>query len=98
MAGEKEYDAVSGHFYIPEEYRESVIEVWTVNENQWAAVDVEWNGSYIVAEIPFEAPFAVVEIEKDNTKKYVMIGAAVLVLLLVISGVIVRRRRKQKKS
>lgn len=98
MDGEKEYDAVSGHFYIPEEYRESAIEVWTVNENQWAAVDVEWNGSYIVAEIPFEAPFAVVEIEKDNTKKYVMIGAAVLVLLLVISGVIVRRRRKQKKS
>lgn len=97
MDGEKEYDEVSGHFYIPEAYRESAIEVWTVKENQWAAVEAEWDGSYIVAEIPFEAPFAVVEIEKDNTKKYVLIGIGGLALVFVGFGVLAHRRRRQKR-
>ena len=95
MDGEKEYETVEGHFYIPQEYRESEIEIWAVKENDWVAVETEWDGSYAMAEIPFEAPFAVVVVEKDNLGSYLAVGAATLVLLLVISGVIVHNKRKR---
>ncbi len=92
---EKEYETVEGHFYIPEEFRNSEIEVWTVKENKWMAVETEWDGSYVVAEIPFEAAFAIVEIEENHTGTYLAAGVAVLALLLVISGIIVHNKRKR---
>ena len=58
-------------------------------------IETEWDGSYAMAEIPFEAPFAVVVVEKDNLGSYLAVGAATLVLLLVISGVIVHNKRKR---
>ena len=49
-----------------------------------------------MAEIPYEAAFAIVEIVPDNTGTYLMIGGGVVVLILVISIVIVHNKRKKK--
>ena len=54
------------------------------------------DGSYVVAEIPYEAAFAIVELQLDNTGLYLTIGAGVLVLILVISIIIVHNKRKKK--
>lgn len=92
---EKEYKMIEGHFYIPKEHREQTIEVWTEKEGNWIPVKTEWDGSYMTAELPYEAAFAVIEIKTDNTNGYLAAGAAALVLLLVISGVIVHNKRKK---
>ncbi len=54
------------------------------------------DGSYAVAEIPYEAEFAVIEIEPDNSGTYVTIAIAAVVLILVISFLIVHNKRKKK--
>lgn len=97
MEGGREYDMVEGHFYIPKESRDSVIEVWTVKENQWVPVETQWDGSYVVANIPFEVPFAVIETKEDHTLKNILIGATVLVLFIAVSGFVVHNKRKKKK-
>ncbi len=95
---EKEFTSVEGHFYIPEQYRESEILVLTLIEDTWTTVATEWDGSYVVAKIPFEGAFAVVEVQADDTSFYLTIGAGILVLILVISMVIIHNKRKKKAN
>ncbi|MBQ8279258.1 MAG: hypothetical protein IJZ23_05400 [Roseburia sp.] len=92
---EKTLDSVEGHFYMPED-TEGEVQVYIVEDEGWTPVATTVDGSYVVAEIPYEAAFAVVEIEPDMTSVYVTIGAGVVALILVISFIIVHNKRKKK--
>lgn len=92
---EKQFDKVEGHFYVPDSL-EGVIQVWIETDAGWGTTEYTVDGSYVVAELPFEAAFAVVELQLDNTGLYLTIGAGIAVLILVISIIIVHNKRKKK--
>jgi len=92
---EKTFDKIEGHFYVPYP-PEGVIQVWVKDDAGWGTVEATMDGSYVVAEIPYEAAFAIVELQLDNTGRYLTIGAGAVVLILVISGIIVHNKRKKK--
>ena len=91
---EKKFDKVEGHFYVPYSPK-GVIQVWVKTDAGWETVDTGMDGSYVVAEIPYEAAFAIVELQLDNSGLYMAVGAGILVLILVISGIIVHNKRKK---
>lgn len=91
---EKNTESVEGHFYVPASV-EGEVSVWIESEGGWVAVPTTIDGSYVVADIPYETAFAVVELMPDMTGTYLTIGA-VVVLILVISIVIVHNKRKKK--
>lgn len=92
---EKTFESVEAHFYVPDSVEGEVL-IWVEEESGWVAVTTTIDGSYVVAQIPYEAAFAVVETLPDMTGTYLTIGAAVLVLILVISIIIVHNKRKKK--
>lgn len=92
---EKIFESIEGHFYVPKD-TEGEIQVWVESEGGFIMVDTVADGSYVAAEIPYEAAFAIVEMQPDNTGMYLTIGAGVVVLILVISIVIVHNKRKKK--
>jgi len=92
---EKSFEHVEGHFYVPE-YLEGEIQVWIESDNGWEMTATTLDGSYAVADIPYEAAFAVIEVQTSNTGMYITIGIGVLVLILVISIVIVHNKRRKK--
>jgi len=92
---EKNFENIEGHFYVPKAI-EGEIQVYIKDGEGWTPVDATIDGSYVVAEIPYEAAFAVVEIEPDNTGFYLTIGVAVIVLILVISIIIIHNKRRKK--
>ena len=53
------------------------------------------DGSYLVADIPYEAAFALVYTAADHTLYYAGGGAAVVLLLIVL---IIRKRRKRAQK
>ena len=91
---EKSFEKVEGHFYVPAS-AEGEVAVWIESEGGWVAVPTTLDGSYIVAEIPYEAAFAVVETVPDMTGTYLTIAGFAVVLILVISIVIVHNKRKK---
>ena len=97
ILSEQEYavDCVEGHFYVPDA-AEGEIQVYVKEGEGWIPVQTVIDGSYVVAEIPYQAAFAMVEIEPDNSGFYLTIAAAVIVLILVISIIIVHNKRKKK--
>ena len=96
IVAEKEqlFECVEGHFYVPASVKGEIM-VWIESESGWTMVPVEMDGSYVVAEIPYEAAFAVVESVPDMTSTYLMIGAIAVVFILVISCIIVHNKRKK---
>ena len=92
---EKLFDKVEAHFYVPASV-EGEVSVWIEEEGGWVAVPATKDGSYIVAEIPYEAAFAVVEMLPDMTGTYLTIAGIAVALILVISAVIVHNKRKKK--
>ena len=93
---DKEFEAIEGHFYIPTEYRDCELEVWAMVDNQWLTLQNDRDGSYLVAQLPFEAPFAVVKVNVEHTATYFIIGGAIVIVLLVIAIIIVHNRRKKR--
>ena len=91
---EMQFDKVEGHFYVPDSL-EGVIQVWIKTDAGWGTAEYTVDGSYVVAEIPFEATFAIVELQLDNTGLYLTIGAGIIVLILVISVILVHNKRKK---
>lgn len=92
---EKSFEKVEGHFYVPASV-EGEVSVWIESEGGWVAVPTTMDGSYVVAEIPYEAAFAVVETAPDMTGTYVTIAGIAVVLILVISIVFIHNKRKKK--
>lgn len=89
----KAVTTVIGHFYITDTSGSS--EVWYKNKdnNEWVKASSKKNGSYLTAEIPYEADFAVIHKNASNTIYYIIAAVAVVV---VIAVVVIRKKTKKK--
>lgn len=94
---EKVIETIEGHFYVPDSVSGET-GVMIQDGDIWKAVDVETDGSYITAEIPYGASFAVIEKPVDMTNIYIAAGAGIFLLLLVIIFIIVHNRHKKQKK
>lgn len=88
----KAVKTVIGHFYITDTSGSNEIWYKDKDNNTWVKVDSKKNGSYLTAEIPYEADFAVIH-KKTDTRIYYVAGAAVVIVALA-GGMIIRRKKK----
>lgn len=89
---EKTFETLEGHFVVPEGAESA--SVWVKKDGTWTEAAVTADGSYLVAELPYGAEFAVVtQPVKDNS--YVMLGG---VVLLLAAAIILWRYQKKKKG
>lgn len=88
----KAVNTVIGHFYITDTSGSN--EVWYKDKdnNAWVKADTNKNGSYITAEIPYQADFAVIH-KKTDVKIYYVIGAAAIII--VLAGIVIIRKKKK---
>lgn len=87
-------DYLEAHFYAPNEGGES--EVWYLEETGWKKTESVRDGSYLVADIPCGAPFAVVQNPIDYSV-YAIAGCGAAFAVLVIFAVRRHNRRKRNK-
>ena len=93
---DKKYDKITGHFYVTEETGKN--ELWyQEKDSSWKKAETTESGSYLIAEIPYGAAFALVHTDADYTTYYMAGGATVIILLLLLLKK-KRRNRKAKKK
>ena len=82
------------HFYIKNTSGSS--EVWYRDnaDSGWVKADAKEHGSYMTAEIPYEADFAVIHKESSNMIYYICGGAAACIIVLAV--IIIKKRKKRK--
>lgn len=83
------------HFYIKNTSGSS--EVWYRDnaDSGWVKADAKEHGSYMTAEIPYEADFAVIHKESSNMIYYICGGAAACIIVLAV--IIIKKRKKRNK-
>ena len=83
------------HFYIKNTSGSS--EVWYRDnaDSGWVKADAKEHGSYMTAEIPYEADFAVIHKESSNMIYYICGGAAACIFVLAV--IIIKKRKKRNK-
>ena len=83
------------HFYIKNTSGSS--EVWYRDNADSGLVkaDAKEHGSYMTAEIPYEADFAVIHKESSNMIYYICGGAAACIIVLAV--IIIKKRKKRNK-
>ena len=83
------------HFYIKNTSGSS--EVWSRDnaDSGWVKADAKEHGSYMTAEIPYEADFAVIHKESSNIIYYICGGAAACIIVLAV--IIIKKRKKRNK-
>lgn len=83
------------HFYIKNTSGSS--EVWYHDnaDSGWVKADAKEHGSYMTAEIPYEADFAVIHKESSNMIYYICGGAAACIIVLAV--IIIKKRKKRNK-
>lgn len=81
------------HFYIKNTSGSS--EVWYRDnaDSGWVKADAKKHGSYMTAEIPYEADFAVIHKESSNMIYYICGGAAACIIVLAV--IIIKKRKKE---
>lgn len=81
------------HFYIKNTSGSS--EVWYRDnaDSGWVKADAKEHGSYMTAEIPYEADFAVIHKESSNMIYYICGGAAACIIVLAV--IIIKKRKKE---
>ena len=89
----KEYTTLEGHFYLPE--TDGRIELWIKAGEDYVLTDYVVDGNYIVADIPYGAAFALVELPIDNSGLYTTVGILAGVFILVILIIIVHNKRRK---
>ena len=92
---DKKYDTVKAHFYVPDTSGKNEIWYRETGSDAWTLAETTEDGSYLVADIPYEAAFALVHTAADHTLYYAGGGAAVVLLLIVL---IIRKRRKRTQK
>lgn len=92
---DKIYDTVKAHFYVPDTSGKNEIWYRETGSDAWTLAETAEDGSYLVADIPYEAAFALVHAAADHTLYYAGGGAAVVLLLIVL---IIRKRRKRAQK
>lgn len=72
-------------------------EVWYRDnaDSGWVKADAKEHGSYMTAEIPYEADFAVIHKESSNMIYYICGGAAACIIVLAV--IIIKKRKKRNK-
>lgn len=83
------------HFYIKNTLGSS--EVWYRDnaDSGWVKADAKEHGSYMTAEIPYEADFAVIHKESSNMIYYICGGAVACIIVLAV--IIIKKRKKRNK-
>lgn len=83
------------HFYIKNTSGSS--EVWYRDnaDSGWVKADAKEHGSYMTAEIPYEADFAVIHKESSNMIYYICGGATACIIVLAV--IIIKKRKKRNK-
>lgn len=83
------------HFYIKNTSGSS--EVWYRDnaDSGWVKADAKEHGSYMTAEIPYEADFAVIHKESSNMIYYICGGAAACIIVRAV--IIIKKRKKRNK-
>lgn len=83
------------YFYIKNTSGSS--EVWYRDnaDSGWVKADAKEHGSYMTAEIPYEADFAVIHKESSNMIYYICGGAAACIIVLAV--IIIKKRKKRNK-
>ena len=83
------------HFYIKNTSGSS--EVWYRDnaDSGWVKADAKEHGSYMTAEIPYEADFAMIHKESSNMIYYICGGAAACIIVLAV--IIIKKRKKRNK-
>lgn len=81
------------HFYIKNTSGSS--EVWYRDnaDSGWVKAGAKEHGSYMTAEIPYEADFAVIHKESSNIIYYICGGAAACIIVLAV--IIIKKRKKE---
>lgn len=81
------------HFYIKNTSGSS--EVWYRDnaDSGWVKADAKEHGSYMTAEIPYEADFAVIHKESSNMIYYICGGAAACIIVLAV--IIIKKVKKE---
>lgn len=81
------------HFYIKN--TSGSREVWYRDnaDSGWVKADAKEHGSYMTAEIPYEADFAVIHKESSNMIYYICGGAAACIIVLAV--IIIKKRKKE---
>lgn len=81
------------HFYIKNTSGSS--EVWYRDnaDSGWVKADAKEHGSYMTAEIPYEADFAVIHKESSNMIYYICGGAAACIIVLAV--IIIKNVKKE---
>lgn len=81
------------HFYIKNTSGSS--EVWYRDnaDSGWVKADAKEHGSYMTAEIPYEADFAVIHKESSNMIYYICGGAAACIIVLAV--IIIKNVKKK---
>ena len=93
---DRETSSVEGHFIIPE--AEGTAQVWIRQEDGWSLAETAEDGSYLVAELPYGADFAVT-VQPAEQQEYLLICIGVLAVLLVVvivRGAVVYRRNRNE--
>lgn len=93
---EKVYDTVRAHFYVPNDSGKN--EIWYQDENNvWVRAQSVSDGSYLVAEIPYAAAFALVHTQTETPIYPIAAGAAVVLVLIVIVKIVRKKAKKKNK-
>ncbi len=91
---EKEFDSVEGHFRIPK--TEEELQLWMEIDGSWTMVETIEDGSYLVAELPCDASFAMVTVPQSYTQYYIIAGICGIAIFLILVIVVIRVRKKRK--
>lgn len=90
------FNEVEAHFYAGEDTKNT--KLYLLLDNKWIEKDTSIDGSYVVADIPIGASFAIVVEKKDYTVFYVGGLALIILLVLIISSVRHHRYRRLIKE
>lgn len=88
---EKKFDTLEGHFYAPAGEKQAAL--WMKQDGKWNVMKTIPDGSYLTAEIPYGAEFAMITVPQSYLGYYAAGGAAVLILVLIF---VLRKRKKRK--
>lgn len=83
------------HFYIKNTSGSSEVCYRDNADSGWVKADAKEHGSYMTAEIPYEADFAVIHKESSNMIYYICGGAAACIIVLAV--IIIKKRKKRNK-
>lgn len=87
---EKPFETLEVHLLIPE--GAEIVNVWVQKDGSWTQVKTQPDGSYLVAELPYGADFAVMTQAAEDNRYLIIVGAGVLLVAVIL----IWRSRKNK--